>query len=97
MISNASKMRSSDRVLVLKVIDDKKPLSSHGMIDSRLFKGENKLRAVMDPATTFWTFKYDQGILPEPLKCQFTSFSILKKHATDYFKTRNIEIVEVKD
>ena len=97
MISPESKMRSPDRILVLKTIDDKKPLSSKGIVDPRLFTGENKLHAIMDIQTSLWRFKYDQGIVPPPLKCQFTSFTALKKHAEDYFRTRNIEIIEVKD
>lgn len=96
-ISPESKMRSPDRVLVLKVIDDKKPLSSKGLVDPRLFSGENKLHAVMDQQTSLWHFKYDQGIVPPPLKCQFTSFKALRSHAEAYFRLRNIEIVEVKD
>lgn len=90
-------MRSPDRVLVLKTIDDKKPLSSKGLVDIRLFTGENKLHAIMDQQTSLWSFKYDQGIVPVPLKCHFTSFKALKSHADNYFRTRNIEIVEVKD
>ena len=90
-------MRSPDRILVLKVIDDKKPLSSKGLVDSRLFTGENQLHAKMDTQTSLWAFKYDQGIVPAPLKCQFTSFKALKAHADLYFRSRNIEIIEVKD
>jgi len=96
-ISPESKMRSPDRILVLKIIDDKKPLSSKGLVDSRLFTGDNKLHAVMDQQSALWSFKYDQGIVPAPLKCQFTSFKALKAHADLYFASRNIEIVEVKD
>lgn len=90
-------MRSPDRILVLKTIDGEKPLSSKGLVDPRLFTGENKLHAVMDMQTTLWHLKYDQGIVPPPLKCQFTSFKMLRQHATEYFRSRNIEIVEIKD
>lgn len=100
MISPESKMRASDRVLVLEVIDGKKPLSSTGLVDIRLFKeGDegNKLHAVMDPETCMWTFKYEKGILPPALKGQYTGFKALKKHAEGYFEQRNIRIKEVKD
>lgn len=92
-----TKMRDSDRILVLSVIDGKAPRNTTGMVDTRLFTGENKLHAIMDTQTTLWSFKYDMGILPQPLKHKFTSFKILKKHAEDYFRTRNIEIKEIID
>ena len=96
-ISPESKMRSPDRILVLKVKDGQNPRTSKGVIDTRLFTGENKLHAVMDQQTTLWTLKYEQGGVPVPLQCSFTSFKALKAHADAYFNTRNIEITEVKD
>jgi hypothetical protein len=39
---------SSDRTLVLKPIEGKKPLSSIGATDTRLFTGENTVHAIMD-------------------------------------------------
>lgn len=95
--SPESKMRSPDRILVLKVIDGKAPVASTGLVDKRLFTGENNLHAVMDTQTTLWTVKYDNGGLPEPLKQQFTSFGSLLKYVSAYFRKRNVEIVEVKD
>lgn len=96
-ISPESKLRSPDRVLVLSVIDGKKPLNTLGTQDVRLFSGENKLHAVMDQQTNLWSFKYDMGTLPQPLQCRFTSFKALKQHADGYFNKRNIEIKEVHD
>lgn len=90
-------MRTPDRILVLSIKEGKKPLGSNGLQDPRLFTGENKLHAIMDSQTTLWRFKYDMGILPEPLKGQFTSFKALRQHAEDYFTKRNVEIKEVKD
>lgn len=97
MISPESKLRSPDRVLVLKVKEGLKPMSTTGAADPRLFTGENKLHAVMDLQTCLWRFKYDMGIVPEPLKGTFTNFTALKKFASAYYDKRNIEIVEVKD
>lgn len=91
------KTKKSDRVLVLKVIDGKKPISSTGLVDPRLFTGGNKLHAVMDPQHMLWYFKYEQGGLPEVLKQKFTSFRMLKAHADDYFGKRNMVIEEVLD
>lgn len=96
-ISPESKMKSPDRILVLKVIAGKKALDTVGVADPRLFTGENKLHAVMDEQSCLWKFKYDMGIIPEPLKGTFTGFKALKKHADEYYGKRNIEIVEVKD
>src|SRR5882672_11382398 len=92
-----SKMRAPDRVLVLEPIEGLDPKRNTGLVDTSLFTGTNKLHAKMDPATTLWSFQYERGILPEPLKAKFTKFSILLKYADDYFKKRNIQIKEVKD
>jgi hypothetical protein len=96
-LPDTTKMRSKDRVLVLSIMDDKKPKSSTGMVDTSLFTGGNKLHAKMEDETCFWYLKYDNGILPQPLKVKFTSFPQLKRHAEEYFKNRNIEIKEVID
>lgn len=90
-------VRSNDRILELSVIDGKQPLSSTGMVDTRLFTGGNRLHAIMDPESCLWRFKYDDGILPGPLKGIFTSFKTLRKFAEDYFVKRNIVIKEIKD
>ncbi len=97
MIPN-TKMRSRDRVFKLGIIDDKLPKNSTGMVDTRLFTGENRLHAKMDPETCFWSLQYETGgALPQPLKVNFTTFPALKRHVEDYFKTRNIEIKEIQD
>lgn len=91
-------LKSDDRVLVLKPMEGKTPVSSTGLIDNRLFKGGNNLHAVMDPETCFWSMKYESGLVPEELRNQrWTSFTALKKAAEVYFNKRNVEIVEVKD
>jgi hypothetical protein len=94
----AVKNRSDNRVLVLETILGEKPLSSTGLVDPRLFTGENKLRAIKDPQTCMWSFKYDMGGLPPLLKDRnFTNFTALVKYARDYLLTRNIQIKEVID
>lgn len=96
-ISPESKMRSPDRVLVLKAKEGMKPTTGVGVSDPRLFTGANKLHVIMDPLTCLWRFKYDMGVIPEPLKGTFTNFTAAKKFAVGYYDHRNIEIVEVKD
>ncbi len=97
-IPNTTKMRSRDRIFKLGIIDNKLPKNSTGMVDTRLFSGENNLHAKMDPETCFWSLQYGNGgVLPQPLKVNFTSFPALKRHVEDYFRTRNIEIKEIQD
>jgi hypothetical protein len=90
-----TKMHSSDRVFRLTPIGDVK--DTNGIIDKRLFSGENKLHALMDTQTCLWSLKYEMGGLPNPLKQQFTSFSRLLTFVTEYFKRRNVEVKEVID
>jgi len=94
---NSSKMRSSDRVLVVRPIEGKTAISTTGLLDNRLFTGGNTLHATMETESCLWRLRYDTGVLPEQLKQKFTSFRLLKQHADRYFLKRNLEIVEVKD
>lgn len=91
-------VRSMDRVLSLEVVDGKKPLSSTGLIDTRLFNGAQQLHLKMDPQTCLWSFQYSNpGLLPEALKGHYTGFKAGIKFAEQYFKSRNIRIKEIKD
>lgn len=92
-----TKNKATDRILVLKPIDDKAPKNIYGNIDPGLFTGKNKLHAIVDPETMFWHLKYEMGGLPEGLKQKFTSFSMLKKYADQYYSKRNLQITEVID
>lgn len=91
-------MRKSDRVIKLKIIDGEKGLDKNGQVDPRLLNGGgNDLHAVMDPQTCLWTLHFEKGMIPMPLRQQFTSFSMTKKHVEAYYRGRNIEIAEVQD
>lgn len=92
---NRDKMKLTDRILVLKVMDDKKPKSSTGMVDSRLFNGGAELHCVKEEDTNLWYFKMSGSHLPTPLRQKFTTFSLAKEHAANYFKNRNLEISKV--
>jgi hypothetical protein len=94
---NKRNIRDTDRVLVLRVMDNKKPKSSTGVLDDRLFKGENNLHALKNLQTGLWSLKYEKGTTPINLQQQFTSFGMLMNFSTNYFKKRNVEIVEVID
>lgn len=91
-------VRSTDRILTLEVIDGKKPLTSTGLVDGRLFTGDQQLHLKMDPETCLWYFQYSNtGLLPEALKGKYTGFKAGIKFAEGYFKSRNIRIKEIKD
>ena len=90
-------IRGDDRVLKLKIVDGKKPMNSIGMTDPRLFKGGNQLHVILGP-NNLWSYRYETGALPPTLRDQrFTTFQSAHNYASDYFKTRNIEIEEVID
>jgi len=94
--SKAKRNANTDIILVLKPIDGA-PKSTAGLVDRRLFSGDNTLHAKMNLQTCLWHMEYDKGLLPNPLHQQFTSFQALLKHARQYFLTRNIEITEIID
>lgn len=97
-ISPQSNLRASDRTLVLEQIEGKKPLSTAGLPDPRLFSGEQGVKVVMDPQTCLWHFQYtNKGLLPEALKGAFTSFGAAHRHAENYFNKRNVKITAVRD
>lgn len=89
------KMATNDRVLVLQTIDGKTAKSSAGTIDNRLFTGQNKLHGVYDERTGLWNMRYETGGLPGALMQKFGTFEQLEDFARKYFKTRNVEVVEI--
>jgi hypothetical protein len=88
---------SNDRVLNLELIEGEKSKNSMGLVDTRLFKGGNRLHALKNPVTNLWGFKYEAGMLPEPLKQNFTTFTKAKDFAENYFKARGLRISGVED
>lgn len=92
-----TKERKTDRILVLKPKEGQGAKSTGGIIDSRLFTGENALHAVQDQARMTWAFKYNAGGVPEPLKGRYTTFKKAYEAAKFYFDKRNVDIVEVID
>ena len=89
--------RSKDRILVLEEIEPGSVKSSSGNLDNRLFKGGNRVHAVMDPATCFWKIKYEQGNAPEALNKTFTRFNLLLDTAKNYYNKRGLRIKEILD
>lgn len=97
-ISTESRIRSPDRILKLEVIDGKKPKSVMGIIDSRLFQGDdNRIHIIMDLETSLWSIRYDKGSVPPALSGQYTGFKQAFDHTSKYFETRNVRITQVID
>jgi hypothetical protein len=95
LTANPDKMNSSVRIFELKPVSGGSATKDTGLIDKKLFTGENKLKAEMDPQTTLWVMSYENGVVPAALKQRFTSFSKLRAFAESYFKKRNVEITEI--
>jgi hypothetical protein len=94
---NIVKMRSDDRIIVLKPQEGKHTLSSSGMVDNRLFTGDNKLHAKLDKHFMLWSLQQEKGLLPQDLKQRWTSFDKCLDYVRTYFNRRNIDVVEVID
>ena len=87
-------MRNTDRVLVLRKIDEKEDT---GLIDPAVFVGKNNLHIFMDTQTSMWGFKYDKGMIPPILKNKYTKFSLAFAEAKKYLNSKNVEIVDIRD
>lgn len=69
------------------------PKDVRGLVDKRLLTDEKKLMAVQD--VNLWYCKYfDGGSVPQPLQQKFTNYNQFIRYVTNYFRSRNIEIVE---
>lgn len=90
-------VKSTDRIIKLKVKEGMKPETSTGTVDHRLFKGENSLHAVRQE-TGLWRLRIEHGSLPPSLAdSQWTKFNDLLTAVREYFDKRNIEISEIKE
>jgi len=83
--------------LILKPAAGKTPKDVLGALDKRLYTGENTVTLSMDPQYCLWTVKYRYGAVPEKLQGRYTSYYKILELVTNYFKKRNVEIVEIKD
>jgi hypothetical protein len=90
------KNHSPMRELVLKPGEAYLKTGTANLVDPGVWKGTNSLRILQDE-TSLWGFKFEKGLLPDPLKQRFTSVSKAINFAKSYFTKRNIEVIEVKD
>ena len=91
-----NKNHAPTREIIIKPMEGFKTLDSAGVVDTRLWKGGNSIYAIMGDGG-IWHFQYQSGILPEALQGKFTALSKLVTFAKEYFRKRNLEVVEVKD
>lgn len=92
---NMAKNVSNEREIILQPKEGYNTLDSKGGIDNRLFKGTNKLHAILDTDVSLWHMKLDAGLLPQPFQQRFTTFNKLLDFVKDYYEKRNVEIKEV--
>lgn len=90
------KMHSETRELTLQSTKDFDK-SKSGLLDPDLLTGKQKIFAVRGPQDNLWRFKYEHGILPQPLKQSFTKFDELYKYGEGYFSRRGILIIGTVD
>lgn len=96
MVATKANMRSDDRVIELNKIDGKHTIGTNGLVDNRLFTGENKLHAAMEP-NGLWYVYYDKGFVEPALRVKFTNFPALMKFLVDHYRKRNIQVREILD
>ena len=96
-IQTMNKDRKTDRIIVVKPKAGQKPMSSTGLVDPRIFTGENKLHAIKSEQNNLWSLKLEAGGLAEPLKQKFSNFPTLLNFVRQYFEKRNLEVTEVID
>jgi len=84
--------RGNDRIVTLKPIEGKQPLNTLGMVDKRLFDGKNQLHCILDPETSLWSFKLEQGLVPGALEQRFTTFGKALAYAKEYYAKRNVSV-----
>jgi hypothetical protein len=91
------KVIPEDRKFQLKIKDGCVAKQSVGLVDHRLFNGNNYLHGVRDPNSSLWYWRYEKGQIPEVLMGRYTKFSNLYAAAVKYFEGRNVELIELID
>jgi hypothetical protein len=86
---------ANDRIIKLQLKEGMSAKNSAGVTDNRVLTGENKLHAVHDPQTSFWSLHWDKGILAPPLQQNWTTWQKMMDFIVPYFERRNIEVKEI--
>lgn len=95
--TNLTKNMSYDRILKLAPLEGKTPTDVEGKADPRLFTGENKLHARMDPEYGHWYVQYEMGNIPTSMQQRWTSFPRMLLWIEEYYKKRNLRVIEIID
>jgi hypothetical protein len=90
-------LRDDDRTLVLRPMPGKTVKNGIGLVDPRLFSGENNMHAIKESLTGLWYVKYESGGVPPVLKQKWTGFNALYRTVEEYMNKRNIIIESVID
>lgn len=92
--TSASMMRPDDRIFTLKPMEGKKALAANGLVDQRLFTGENRIH-VMQNESSLWFLRLDNGIVPPGINQLYTSSARAIETMKGYYARRNIAIQEI--
>ena len=65
------------------------------MADPALYKGGNRLTAVMEPQYMSWRLKLDKGFVPGPINGTYTTFSKALDAATAYYLKQGLKVSRV--
>ena len=91
------KTKLDEREFVLELIPGQQTKTETGMVDNRIFRGENKVFGVHDPQSNLWTIKYHLGKPPATLNQRFTSFERLHAFVEPYYRKRGLRIAKIND
>lgn len=88
------KMNPIERKFKIEHIPDVDVKDHSGKVQNSIFRKGNKISLIMDTQTCLWHFKYTDGMLPPPLKQQFTGFRKALSFGQGYFERRGLKLTE---
>lgn len=94
--TSAKMSQPDDRVFVLRPIEGKKALASNGLVDTRLFTGDNHIHVKQDE-NSLWYIQLDMGLVPPGINQLYTSGARAISTMKGYYARRNIELIELVD
>ena len=94
-VGNTTEVNGNKRTLSLKPMQGGAK-DTTGLVDKRLFNGQNELYALMDTETCLWHLKQNDGSVDPKLRGkQWTSFKMLMNDVVPYYRNRNVEVTEI--
>jgi hypothetical protein len=93
-IGNTTLTSGNKRTLRLKPMEGGAKAST-GLVDKRLFTGDNELYAIMNEESNLWYLKQNDGAVdPRLREKRWTSFKTLMTDVVPYYRNRNVEVTE---